>query len=120
MTIQEVRNNIQQVEGVNVLIEKVHVDLDEMKRISFMLKAEYDDLFIFLASDHQDKATFTLMISEELAKKRGWNASQLISYFAVNIKGKGNGVFFFGVAEGEFTGGIDKSITEVKDSLFGI
>lgn len=114
---KELEQKIQQGPNFKYLIEKVSVDAGSVKQIAFQLKGKVDRLFLLLASDNDDKPTLTLLISEELAKEKGWDASKMIRDLAKHIQGGGGGQFFFATAGGKKVDGIDAALKEGREQL---
>jgi alanyl-tRNA synthetase len=110
----ELKEKIQQSGDFNYLIEKVGLDAGAIKQLAFQFKGEQDRLFLMLASDAGDKPTITLLISEDLAKEKGWDASKMIRDLAKHIKGGGGGQFFFATAGGKKVEGIEDALMEAK------
>ncbi len=111
---KDLEQNIQKGPDFNYLIEKVSLDAASVKQIAFQLKGKVDRLFLLLASDAGDKPTLTLLISEDLAKEKGWDASKMIRDLSKHIQGGGGGQFFFATAGGKKAEGIQLALEEAK------
>ena len=84
---------------------------DEMKQISFQIKAKHDKTVLLLTSDMNEKPLISLMISDDLVEEMQWNAGQFIRDLSKLIKGGGGGQAFFATA-----GGSDlKGLTLLKE-----
>lgn len=110
----ELKEKIQQAGDFNYLIEKVGLDAGAIKQLAFQFKGEQERLFLMLASDAGDKPTITLLISEDLAKEKGWDASKMIRDLAKHIQGGGGGQFFFATAGGKKVEGIERALEEAR------
>ena len=84
---------------------------DEMKQISFQIKAKHEKTVLLLTSDMNEKPLISLMISDDLVEEMQWNAGQFIRDLSKLIKGGGGGQAFFANA-----GGSDlKGLTLLKE-----
>ena len=110
----ELRDKIQSINGVNVLIEEVEVDAGSAKNIAFQLKAEVERLFLVLASKEGGKPTITILISEELVAEKDWNAGKLVRDLGKHIQGGGGGQAFFATAGGKSIVGIEAALEAAK------
>ncbi|MFT6947285.1 MAG: alanyl-tRNA synthetase [Vicingaceae bacterium] len=110
----ELRDKIQSINGVNVLIEEVEVDAGSAKNIAFQLKAEVERLFLVLASKTGGKPTITILISDELVAEKDWNAGKLVRDLGKHIQGGGGGQAFFATAGGKNAAGIGAALKAAK------
>ncbi|MFT6167740.1 MAG: alanyl-tRNA synthetase, partial [Vicingaceae bacterium] len=110
----ELKDKVQSINGVNVLIEEVEVDAGSAKNIAFQLKAEVERLFLVLASKAEGKPTITILISDELVAEKDWNAGKLVRDLGKHIQGGGGGQAFFATAGGKNPDGIEKALEEAR------
>jgi len=113
----ELKEKIKQSGDFNYLIEKVSLDAAGIKQLAFQFKAEQNRFFMVLASDAGGKPNISILISEELAKEKNWDASEMIRDLAKHIQGGGGGQFFFATAGGKDVNGINKALEEAKDRI---
>ena len=114
----EIKNQLQEVNGVQFLATKVDLDAGGIKNLAFSLGKEHDNLFLFFASTPTpEKAMLTCYISKELAQKRGYNAGQVVRELGKLIHGGGGGQPFFATAGGKNPGGIPKVLEKAKEYL---
>lgn len=107
---------IEKVEEVNYLIQKVEIgSADAIKQIAFQLKEKVENLFMVLAGDVDGKPTIAVMISENLVKEKGLNASNIVRDLAKEIQGGGGGQPFFATAGGKDISGLDRVIKKAKE-----
>lgn len=104
--------------GVVKIIKKVALpSADFLKKLSFELKNEIDDLFLVLAADIEGKPLLSVMVSDRLIKEKGLHAGKIISELAKEIKGGGGGQPFFATAGGKDAGGLDKVVINAMDII---
>ncbi|MFD2894558.1 DHHA1 domain-containing protein, partial [Sphingobacterium arenae] len=105
-----------QLDGVNFL--SLIVDLpntDAVKTLAYALKGGLENAFVVLGADMDGKPSLTVMISDNLAKERGWHAGTIVKDLAKDIQGGGGGQPFFATAGGKLVEGLPKAIARAKD-----
>lgn len=113
---KDLEEKVEEVNGVNFL--SLIVDLpsaDAVKTLAYALKGAMDNAFVVLGADIDGKPSLTVMISDSLAKERGWSASVIVKDLAKDIQGGGGGQPFFATAGGKFVEGLPKAIARAKD-----
>ncbi|CAM1348546.1 alanine--tRNA ligase [Tenacibaculum insulae] len=114
----ELKNQLQEINGVQFLATKVDLDANSIKNIAFALGKEFQNLFLFFASSEKaDKAMLTCYISKELAAERGYDAGKVVRELGKLIHGGGGGQNFFATAGGKNPGGIPKALDKAKEYL---
>ena len=114
----EIKNQLQEINGVQFLATKVDLDQNGIKNLAFAIGKEYKNLFLlFATSEKKDKAMLTCYISKELANERGYNAGTVVRELGKLIHGGGGGQNFFATAGGKNPGGISKALERAKDYL---
>ena len=88
---------------------------DALKKLSFELKNEVNNLFAVLAADIDGKPQISVIIDEALVKDKGLNAGQIVRDLAKNIKGGGGGQPFFATAGGKDISGLDKVVEQAQE-----
>ncbi|GHE63363.1 alanine--tRNA ligase [Roseivirga thermotolerans] len=115
------RNLLQKVEakkGINVLIEQIDIpSADALKKLSFELKNEVDNLLAILAANVSGSPQISVVISENLVKEKSLNAGQLVRELAREIKGGGGGQPFFATAGGKDITGLERVVTRATEML---
>jgi len=114
---EELKEKIENINGVSCLIERVDLDADSIKNIGFKLKKENDNLFMVLGSAINGKAMLTVIISDDLIKERGLDASKIIRELATEIQGGGGGQPFYATAGGKNVDGIDSALEKAKSYI---
>ena len=114
----EIKNQLQEINGVKFLATKVDLDQNGIKNLAFALGKEYENLFLlFATSENKSKAMLTCYISKELANERGYDAGKVVRELGKLIHGGGGGQNFFATAGGKNPGGIQKALERAKDYL---
>ncbi|MDD7915854.1 alanine--tRNA ligase [Polaribacter ponticola] len=114
----EIKNQLQEINGVQFLATKVDLDANGIKNLAFEIGKEHQNLFLlFATAPTKDKAMLTCYISKELANERGYNAGTVVRELGKLIHGGGGGQPFFATAGGKNPGGIPKALEKAKDYL---
>ncbi len=114
----EIKNQLQEINGVQFLATKVDLDQNGIKNLAFAIGKEHKNLFLlFASSEKKDKAMLTCYISKELANERGYDAGKVVRELGKLIHGGGGGQNFFATAGGKNPGGIPKALEKAKDYL---
>jgi alanyl-tRNA synthetase len=100
--------------GIQFLGEIVDLDSDSVKDILFQLKSETDNFVGVIGNKDGAKCTLSLIISENLVKDKGWDASKLIRSAAQHIQGGGGGQNFFATAGGKLPSGLSMALSDIK------
>jgi alanyl-tRNA synthetase len=103
----EIVHHLKTINGINLIA--VHVDLpsaDAVKNLAFALKDMVDDLFLVFTTLIEDKPGITVMLSENLVKGKGLNASNIVRELAKDIQGGGGGQPFYATAGGKNKDGL--------------
>ncbi len=114
----ELLSNIQSINGVNVIAQKVELDdSGAIKDLAFQLKGQVDNLFLVLGAEINGKPNLTIVVSENLAKTKELHAGNIIREAAKEMRGGGGGQPFFATAGGSYVEGIDDAIEKAKSFL---
>jgi alanyl-tRNA synthetase len=118
-TVKEnLKTKITNLNGVNVIIEKLDLpNADAIKKIAYDLKNEVPNLFFACGAEVGGKAHITVMISENIAKEKNWNAKDFIKQISAEIKGGGGGQDFYATAGGSNLEGIGAALAKVKSII---
>ncbi len=115
---RQLKEKIQNIEGINVIAERVAVgNASMLKNLAFQLKGEIDNIFLVLGADIKGKASLAIAISDNIIKERGLNASQIIRHVSHHINGGGGGQPFFATAGGNNPEGINEAIKKASEAL---
>ncbi|MFD0992526.1 alanine--tRNA ligase [Tenacibaculum geojense] len=114
----ELKNQLQEINGVNYLATKVDLDPNSIKNLLFELGGEVDNLFVlFATAPTKEKAMLTCYISKDLANERGYDAGKVVRELGKFIHGGGGGQNFFATAGGKNPGGIPKVLDKAKEYI---
>jgi alanyl-tRNA synthetase len=103
------KQKAEEVNGINFIAQRIDGDTQAVKDLAFMMKDIVDDLFLVLGYENEGKAGLSLIISDELTKKRGLHAGQIIREISKEIHGGGGGQPHFATAGGKNPAGIEKA-----------
>lgn len=114
----DLKNQLQEVNGVQFLAAKVDLDQNSIKNLMFELGGEINNLFLlFATSATPEKAMLTCYISKDLTNERGYDAGKVVRELGKLIHGGGGGQNFFATAGGKNPGGIPKVLEKAKDYI---
>ncbi len=112
---QTLINSVEEKSGVNTIIKEVSVaNGDLLKKLSFELKNEIENLFLVLAADVGGKPQISVVISEEVINDKDLDASKLVRELAKEIEGGGGGQPFFATAGGKNLSGLPKVVEKAE------
>jgi len=115
---QQLKNKIQNRNGVNLLIEKVNnVTTDGLKKIQFDLKNEIDNLVFGAVAEINNKPFISIIINDEITKQKNLYAGNIVKQLAGHIKGGGGGQPFYATAGGTDLNGLNIVLEEMR-SIF--
>ncbi len=113
----DLKNEIVQINGANVLAKELDLDASGLKDLAFELGGEIENLFILFGSKAGGKALLTCYIDKNLAKEKDLNAGTIVRELGKHIQGGGGGQPFFATAGGKNPDGIAKALEEVVKYL---
>lgn len=106
---------IQSVNGYNVLVSGTKLpDGEALKKISFELKNEVENLIMILAADIAEKPQIAVMISDNLVSSLNIHAGNIVRDLAKEIKGGGGGQPFFATAGGKDLSGLPNALAKAN------
>ena len=118
---QDLLNQVSDTNGVNVLVSQLAVpNADVLKKLSFELKNEVENIVAVLAADVDGKPQISVTISENLVADKSLNAGQMVRELAKEIKGGGGGQPFFATAGGKDLSGLASVVGKAKEMIAGL
>ncbi|MFN8254659.1 MAG: alanine--tRNA ligase [Bacteroidales bacterium] len=116
--VSELVNKAREINGIKVIAEKVKLDSAQaLKDLSFQLKTEFDNSFVVLGSEIENKAMLSIIISDNLVAEKGLNAGNIIKQISPMINGGGGGQPFYATAGGKNPDGIQNAIDKAVAML---
>jgi len=116
--IGDLKNKLQEINGVLFLATKVDLDQNGIKDLAFAIGKEHTNLFLlFASSENKDKAMLTCYISKEIVESKNLNAGSIIRELGKYIQGGGGGQPFFATAGGKNPGGIKEALEKAKEYI---
>lgn len=113
----ELKNELEEINGVQFLAKEVPLDAAGMKDLAFELGAEVENLFLLFGSNHEDKALLTCYISKEIVAEKDLNAGTIVRELGKHIQGGGGGQPFFATAGGKNPAGINAALEAARAYL---
>lgn len=108
----------QVINGIDVFVLTHAIPADIVKDIAFQLKGQYPHNFVFIgATDSENKPLLTVMLSDDLVKDHGLNASQIVRDAAKHIQGGGGGQPHFATAGGKNAEGLSNALNEILEKI---
>lgn len=111
---QVLKNELEELNGVNFLAKKVDLDGGGLKDLSFKMGSEIDNLFLLLASEQGGKVLLSCYISKNLAEEKELHAGNIIRNLGKLINGGGGGQAFYATAGGKNPNGIPEALEEAR------
>jgi alanyl-tRNA synthetase len=118
--VKRIKNNLKdkvvEKSGINFVADIISADSpDIVKDLAYQMRNEIDNLFLVLGAEIYNKAHLTIMLSDNLVKDKGLNASKIIGQIAKEIEGGGGGQPYYATAGGKKPSGIRRAIELVEE-----
>ncbi|MBS5906350.1 MAG: alanine--tRNA ligase [Dysgonomonas mossii] len=108
----------QVVNGIDFYVLNGPFPGEVVKDIAFQIKGQFAENTAFVgATEYEGKPLLTVMLSDDLVKDHGLNASQLVRDAAKHIQGGGGGQPHFATAGGKNTEGLTKALNEIMEKI---
>lgn len=117
--IEELKSRVTQLNGYHFVAARIEGDAQLARDLLFRLKQTLSPFAGMLAYVSNGKPGISLIISEELAEGKGWNAGQLVKEFAKEIKGGGGGQPHFATAGGSYPEGLEAALAKASAFFAG-
>ncbi len=109
----ELLSKAKNVEGVNVMAEKVTVSsADALRQLAYDLKKDLGKCYIVLGAVINQKPNLAVLIDESLLTEKQLHAGNIVRESAKAMKGGGGGQPHFATAGGSDAGGLDAAIKQ--------
>ncbi|MDO6821233.1 alanine--tRNA ligase [Zobellia sp. 1_MG-2023] len=113
----DLKNELEDVNGVQFLAKKIDLDAAGIKDLSFEMGQNQDNLFLLFGTEQNGKALLSCYISKELVAAKDLNAGTIVRELGKFIQGGGGGQPFFATAGGKKPEGIDEALAKAKEYL---
>lgn len=111
----EIVHHLKTIHGVNLIATHVNLpNADAVKNLAFAVKDLVDDLFLVFTTLIDDKPGITVMLSDNLIKDKGLNASNIVRELAKEIQGGGGGQPFYATAGGKNKEGLPAVLAKAE------
>ncbi len=108
----------QVINGIDVFVMNGSIPADIAKDIAFQLKGQFPQNSAFVGvTDSGNKPMLTVMLSDDLVKDHGLNASQIVRDAAKHIQGGGGGQPHFATAGGKNVEGLSSALQEILEKI---
>ncbi|WP_162342820.1 alanine--tRNA ligase [Cyclobacterium salsum] len=119
---ESLKNQAKSLNGYQLVSALIKLPNGEaLKKLSFELKNEMEDLIAILAADIGGKPQLAVVISDSLVKEKGLHAGNLVKELAKEINGGGGGQPFYATAGGKDSSGLPRVLSKadaiLRDSL---
>ncbi|MDR2911539.1 MAG: alanine--tRNA ligase, partial [Bacteroidales bacterium] len=110
--------NVEEHNGINVIRFRAPIAPDLIKDMAFKLKSRFERFVFIAGSDHGDKPTLTIALSDALVTE-GKNAAAVVREAAKEMQGGGGGQPFFATAGGKDITGLERAMEKAFGLLIG-
>lgn len=115
----ELKNDVQHIDGMHLLLKEVQTDAASAKDILFALRQDFSPFVGVLAHREADKCGLTILLDDALAAQKQWSAAQWIREVAPLIQGGGGGQASFATAGGKNPAGLVAALQALQTKLRG-
>ena len=115
--IGDIKNKIEEINGVQFLATKIDLDPNGIKNLAFEIGQSHQNLFLVFGSSTNDKALLTCYISKELVEAKNLDAGKVVRELGKFINGSGGGQKFYATAGGQNPNGIQEALNKAKEYI---
>jgi len=109
---KDIIKNIRLVNGVNIFLSELDLDLKSIKDLCFTLSDQIDNLFMIVLSKTKEKVFISCFISKDIVEEKQLDASEIVKKLSPLIDGNGGGQPFFATAGGKNIDGIESVLSQ--------
>lgn len=107
--IKNQKSKIKNQNGINFVASQLDLSsADAIKTLAFELRNQVDNFLGVFTAEMDDKPHISVIISDNLVKDKGLNASNIVRELAKEVQGGGGGQPFFASAGGKDVSGLKK------------
>ena len=114
---KDIIENVRLVNGINIFLGELDLDLKSIKDLCFMISDQIDNLFLIILSKTSEKVFISCFISKDLVEEKALNASEIVKKLSPLIDGNGGGQSFFATAGGKNINGIESVLSESEEFI---
>lgn len=115
---ESLKNQAKSLNGYQLVSALIKLPNGEaLKKLSFELKNEMEDVIAILAADIGGKPQLAVVISDRLVKEKGLHAGKLVKELAKEINGGGGGQSFYATAGGKDSSGLPRVLSKAEAIL---
>jgi alanyl-tRNA synthetase len=115
----ELLKNIDTSGDIEIIKSIVDInDAGQIRDLAFQLRGERENLVLILGAVIKGKPNLSIMISDNLVSKNGWDAGKTVREAARKIQGGGGGQPFYATAGGKNPDGLQDAVNEAYNILF--
>lgn len=115
---ESLKNQAKSLNGYHLVLGLIKLPNGEaLKKLSFELKNEMENLVAVLAADIAGKPQVAIVISENIVEKKGLHAGKLVKELSKEIRGGGGGQPFFATAGGKDSTGLPEVLVKAEAIL---
>ena len=115
ITARNLEQKMERAGDAFLVVSSVDVDGPaQLRDLSFRMRSRNEKICLILGAETGGKAHLAIMLSDEVIKKYGLNASDMIREVSSAISGGGGGQPFFATAGGKDPAGIDSALEKAR------
>jgi len=113
--VKSMEDDAEVIDGVKVVDSRVKpIIAPVLKDFAFRVRKELGNVVAVLGADVKGKPQLSIIITDNLVKEKGLNASEIVREAAKYMQGGGGGQPFFATAGGKNLDGLDEAIKAAK------
>ncbi|MDO6436309.1 alanine--tRNA ligase [Cyclobacterium sp. 1_MG-2023] len=115
---ETLKSEVKSFNGYNLILGLIKLpNAEALKKLSFELKNEIENLVAVLAADINGKPQLAIVVNDLLVKDKGLHAGNMVRELAREIKGGGGGQPFFATAGGKDSSGLPIALEKAETLL---
>lgn len=111
----DLKNEIQEINGIYFLAKQVDLDAGGIKDLSFQLGDELDKLFLIFGTEQNGKAFISCYISKDVVAEKNLHAGHIVKELGKYIQGGGGGQPFYATAGGKNPAGLNDALQKAVE-----
>ncbi len=118
---RNLEDKMERIGDVMLIVSRVDLgQASQLRDLAFQMRSKQKQICMALGAEIDGKAHLAVMLSDQVQKEYGLNASLLIREIATEIQGGGGGQPFFATAGGKNPKGIDKALEKAKKMVHAV